>query len=167
MLGSSLKVTVVYLKTGQMGNPGLQSWKGGLDMKVRRALVAALIFMGISGNAIGEQVSSFFLPNLRVNQVSATEFEVLEGPNKGARTYWCRAAFHAQFLLGRKSGRLYISRPFGPAQTASGKRGVSFSLTETSTVSNSVSPSIRQEGTTLLINHALQFCRDSASKSDR
>ena len=135
-------------------------------MMVGRAFAAALALIGAGTAAQADLQGTFFVPQLQVNPVSATEFEVLQGPNEGAKTYWCAAAFHAHFTLGRSEGRLYLSRAFGPARTASGTRGVSFSLAETATTTNAVSLSIRQEGATLLINHALQFCRDSDLEAD-
>lgn len=117
--------------------------------------------------AFANMTGSFFTPRLEVNQISATEFEVLEGLSEGARTYWCAAAFHANFTLGRDDGRLYLSRGFGPARTAQGTRGVSFSLVETPEVRQSIALTLREEGTTLLIGHALQFCRDSDLEADQ
>ncbi|NNE54339.1 MAG: hypothetical protein HKN30_18290 [Sulfitobacter sp.] len=133
----------------------------------RRALAAALLLIGAGTTAKAELQGTFFVPQLQVNPISATEIEVLQGPSEGARTYWCAAAFYTHFTLGRSEGRLYLSRALGPARTASGTRGVSFSLTETPTTINAVSLSIRHEGATLLINHALQFCRDSDLEADQ
>ncbi len=129
------------------------------------AVICAGVVFGSA--AMANVKASLFVPELQVNPISATEFEVIEGQSLGARTYWCAAAFHAQFDLGRTDGRLYLSRGFGPARTASGVRGVSFSLTETETTKDLVSLSIREEGATLLIGHAIQFCRDSDLEADR
>jgi hypothetical protein len=132
---------------------------------VKSAVVSASMILG--GPAVANVKGALFVPELKVNQISATEFEVLEGQSQGARTYWCAAAYHAQYDLGLTSGRIYLSRPFGPARTASGTRGVSFSTTETADAKDLVSLSIRQPGATLLIGHAIQFCRDSDLEADQ
>jgi hypothetical protein len=131
------------------------------------AAVATVIAGVFGGAAMAYIKGSLFVPELKVNQISPTEFEVLEGRSEGARTYWCAAAFHAQYELGLTSGRLYLSRPFGPARTAGGTRGVSFSTTETEEPKTLVSLTIEQPGATLLIGHAIQFCRDSDLEADQ
>ena len=134
---------------------------------LKRLIPALVCSAALVSPALANMKGGFFIPQLPVNQISSTEFEVLEGPSEGARTYWCAAAFHAQFELGASDGRLYLTRGFGPARSTSGTRGVSFSLQEPAGAAESVSLSIRDEGSTLLVGHAIQFCRDSDLEADR
>jgi hypothetical protein len=109
---------------------------------------------------------SFFVPELQVNAISSTDFEVLEGRSEGARTYWCAAAYYARFTLRQDSGNIYLTRAFSAAQTANGTRGVTFSLNTPGTTSQAVSLSISTVGLTKTVDHALQFCRDSDLEAD-
>ena len=136
-------------------------------MAARNVIFGTLLALGTTSIAQANMKGSFFIPELPVNAVSATEFEVLEGPSEGAKTYWCAAAFYATFELGRETGRIYLTEPFGPAQTAGNTRGVTFSLTAPAQTSNPVTLSIEDAGATYSIGHAIQFCRDSDLEADR
>jgi hypothetical protein len=105
-------------------------------------------------------------PRLTVNPISATEFEVIEARGAGAQDIWCAAAYYAEYTLGRDRGRLYVSVPRGPAQTAPGRTGVTFTLREIAEPRTGVSVTVRREGENLPIFHALQFCRNYTIELD-
>ena len=106
--------------------------------------------------------SGFFYsdPRLDVNPISATSFEVIEARGAGARDIWCAAAQYAVTDLGLDRGRLWIEQPRGPARTAQGAKGVTFTTQEMPATSTSYSVTVRTAGANLPVIHALQFCRD-------
>ncbi|NNE54338.1 MAG: hypothetical protein HKN30_18285 [Sulfitobacter sp.] len=119
------------------------------------ALVLALIIAPFSLQARG------FFPDLglQVNRVDARSFEVIEARGAGARDIWCAAARYA-IALGRDRGRIWVAEARGPARTVSGATGVVFTTEAVEGARSSVSVTVRRVGENLLINHALQFCRD-------
>ncbi|MFT6023112.1 MAG: hypothetical protein ACI9PY_001225 [Ascidiaceihabitans sp.] len=109
---------------------------------------------GLSANG------SYVDPQLVVNPVSATQFEVIEGRGKGARAMWCAAALHSIQQLGVQRGRIYVATARGPAETVSGRTGVTFSTQAIGNVAPSPSVTVKHVGENLPVQHALQFCRD-------
>lgn len=101
---------------------------------------------------------------LIVNPVDATAFEVIEARGEGARGIWCAAASYAEERLGQRDGaRLHVLVPLGPASTAPGRKGVTFTTDPTRLPLPPVrgySVSVREQGYTLPTFHARQFCRD-------
>jgi hypothetical protein len=124
---------------------------------MHRFIVAALVALPLMVSAA--QAGRFFSPILTVNPVSSTQFEVIEGHGQGPNGFWCAAANYAIKSLGKTSGRIYVATPRGPSVTVPGATGVVFS-SEPVGSSGSASNSISVAGTNLLVNHAIQFCRD-------
>ncbi len=102
----------------------------------------------------------FFKPDLPVNRVSNTQFEVIEARGEGPNGIWCAAADYAARQLGKTSGRLYIAVPRGPSVTMPGRTGIIFSTQPIADVPGRATNSIREVGANLRVAHALQFCRD-------
>ncbi|MEL7099220.1 MAG: hypothetical protein AAGM84_10370 [Pseudomonadota bacterium] len=114
--------------------------------------------------ALPASAQSFQAENdLTVNAVPGG-FEVIESGSFGARSIWCAASDYAQDVLGvAGTSRLYVLSPRGAAQTAPGRKGVTFT-----TDASAVSPvqtlvlgsSIRTPGSNLSVDHSYQFCYD-------
>lgn len=112
--------------------------------------------------------AGFFKSKLDVNPISRTNFEVVETQSAGPNQYWCAASYYASRTLGKNSGRIYLSTPHGPAVTAPGYSGASFSTEPISGVNGRATNSITEVGANLTVAHALQFCRDNIIEpSDR
>lgn len=106
--------------------------------------------------------SSFaFFDFLDVNPISATNFEVMAGPDEGPRAYWCSAARYVERNLGRPQSRIYIAAGRGPSVTEPGRKAVQFTTVpiEGKDVS-SYSVSIKKVGYNLGSGTALRFCDD-------
>ena len=97
---------------------------------------------------------------LKVNAISDTNFEVIDGPDSGPRAYWCAAALHVENTLGRQQSRIYIAEGRGDSITAPGRKAVQFTTVPFGDVGPSYSVSIRQAGYNLGSGHALRFCDD-------
>ena len=99
---------------------------------------------------------------LAVIPLNPTDFEVIEAYGEGPRGIWCAAAefADARMRMG-KTQRIYIKSGRGPAISAAGRKGVVFTTNAGSvTPVTSYSVSVRQEGLSLPVNHAIQFCND-------
>lgn len=101
-----------------------------------------------------------FATKLTVNPVTAKTFEVIEAYGAGASQMWCAAARYAQERLGKDRGRIYLAEALGPAKTAPGKKGAVFSIDPVPGGRSGGSVSVSEPGYNLLVNHAIQFCRD-------
>jgi hypothetical protein len=125
-----------------------------LKMMAMLATIPATIATGVSANGF------YFDPGLAVNPVNSSQFEVIEGRGEGPRGIWCAASLYALNTLGIDRGRLYIASPRGNSQTVNGRKGVVFSTQVVGAVAASTSITVRQAGSNLPVQHALQFCRD-------
>jgi len=96
-----------------------------------------------------------------VNAVSGTKFEVIQTDGIGPLEIWCAAGYYASKRLGKTRGRVFIDRPLGAALTAPGRKGVVFTINAPAQAESSgrTSLTIEDPGASLLINHALQFCK--------
>ncbi|MEM7522121.1 MAG: hypothetical protein AAF307_13955 [Pseudomonadota bacterium] len=101
---------------------------------------------------------------LQVVPLNGGAFEVIEARGEGARGIWCAAA---DYVLARSGGgngkRLYVKDPRGPAVTAPGRKGVTFTTNPAalgSAPTQSLSITVNTPGVGLPVNHAVQFCRD-------
>ena len=124
-------------------------------MKLVFALAVALLPVASSAG-----IYIRFKPILQVNPVSQTTFEVIEDYGEGARGIWCAAAHFAQFRLGKTRGRIWLADGRGPSRTMPGRTGVLFSTEPVDTGYSSPSLTVRDAGANLLVNHAIQFCKD-------
>lgn len=134
-------------------------------MKVIQFLTLLCIALMLGDGSQATTRGSFFVPDLPVNPVSSSSFEIITNNATGNKNVWCAAAYHAVFALGFSRGRLYIERPVGAALYDPSKLGVVFS-TEVSGAAKVSSTAVDVAGNNLLINHALQFCRDSDLEAD-
>lgn len=111
--------------------------------------------------AAAQFTNALFEPQLPVNALAGSSFEVIEKYGAGPRQIWCAAASYAIDQQGAQRGRLYIVTPRGPAQTVSGAKGVAFSTRDPG---NAPAPgySVTTDvvGANLLLFHAVQFCKD-------
>lgn len=133
-----------------------------------RLFGAAVVLLGF---ALPASAQGYLAVNrLVVNPVAGGDFEVIEARGEGARGMWCAAADYV--LAARGSGnrtRLYVKEARGPAATAPGRKGVTFTTNADRLAvqpSQAVSVSVRQTGQGLPVNHALQFCRDFEEEYD-
>lgn len=101
---------------------------------------------------------------LAVVPLGAGAFEVIEARGEGARGIWCAAADYVIARDGRGGGvRLYVKSPRGPAASAPGRKGVTFTTNAASLSvepKQSLSVTVRTAGVGLPVNHAVQFCQD-------
>lgn len=102
-------------------------------------------------------------------------FEVLSRGGDGPRQVWCAAAEYAQRVQGaRNNQRLFILRGYGPAESARGYRGVSFTLAPPQALAAGPRPgsngnysvSMNTPGFNLSTAHAWQFCKDALETDD-
>lgn len=140
-------------------------------MKQMRAVGFGL-FIGLAAVVVASAATaaskgSFFEPDHPVVALSDGRFEVIETGSDGAKGMWCAAAFHAQFTLGQDSGRLYVARPIGPSPSVAGRQGVVFSTRPVEMTYTGTAITVDQTGANLLMNHAIQFCRDSDLEADQ
>lgn len=134
--------------------------------KIAKHVIAAAVFAGVTGAVqAGGLVVSFVQP-FEVNAISPTQFEVIERGDAGAQDMWCEAARYAGVQLGMTRGRLYIETPRGPARTAQGRIGVTFTTDVPAKSVTSYSVNVRQAGLSLPIFHARQFCRNHIIEPD-
>lgn len=122
------------------------------------ALPAVLIVLPHVSSAFG--FGSRFARFLDVNSISATNFEVMSGPDEGPRAYWCAAARHVENTLGLQQTRIYLAVGRGPSITEPGRKAVQFSTQPVGDNVSSYSISIRKVGYNLGSGHALRFCDD-------
>lgn len=127
---------------------------------MQRIFILAILISGTLPAITSANPYFRFRPLLDVNPVSATTFEVIRGRGQGARGIWCAAAYYAQFTLGVDRGRIYLAEGSGPARTVPGRKGVLFSSRPIEGAFTSSSVTVDQPGASLLVNHAIQFCRD-------
>ncbi|GGX53104.1 hypothetical protein GCM10007385_21440 [Tateyamaria omphalii] len=95
-----------------------------------------------------------------VNQIDGTTFEVIEADAAGGTQIWCAAGIYARNVLGLRGGDLYIAEGRGDAQTASGRKGVTFSTQAVSDAFSSVGQGVRRSGKVFSMAHAYALCRN-------
>lgn len=128
---------------------------------VRFPILAGAVLAVTALPVAAQFVSAFSEPQLPVNRLSNTTFEVIEKYGAGPRQIWCAAADYAIKTLGDDRGRIYVVTPRGPAQTAAGAKGVAFSTQDPGlAASTGYSVTTDIAGANLLIIHAKQFCND-------
>ncbi|MDW4497011.1 hypothetical protein R5H30_03385 [Sulfitobacter sp. D35] len=96
--------------------------------------------------------------------LNANSMEVVERADSGVRDVWCAAADYVRRVLGDpRRARLYLIAPSGPARTAQGRRGTSFTISAEAAgnPSPSYSASLRTVGTNLSVAAAWNYCRDT------
>ena len=93
-----------------------------------------------------------------VNAVSSNSFEVLEKPLVGPAQVWCAAGIYAKRKLGHSRGDVAIVEAYGPAQTAQGARGVTFTTQDVPGAFKDISATYRNVGKTMSVGLATSLC---------
>ncbi|TMM55091.1 hypothetical protein [Sulfitobacter sabulilitoris] len=108
--------------------------------------------------------------SLVINPVNATDFEVVKQIGMGPHEFWCAAASFNEARANRSELLpIYIKRPLGPSQTAPGKLGVLFTLSNDGLPPE---PSLRtvevdQPGLMFKSYQARRYCRDAFTRSTK
>ena len=125
----------------------------------RLRIFAALACSALALPAVADtRLAIGFFPDLDVNPISRSRFEVIEANTAGPRDFWCAAANYVIDDLRINTGRLYIDTARGPAQTAPGRKGVVFTTEAPSNPKTSYSMSVRQENVGFSVAHAHSQC---------
>lgn len=100
---------------------------------------------------------------VKVNPVSATTFDVIEGGGFGPRSIWCAAADYAGTQLGlSNSDRIYVAVPRADSRTAPDSKSVVFATDPVPEAGGFplLFQTIRVAGSSLPTHHARSFCTD-------
>ncbi len=134
-------------------------------MKLGYALVVMVFWTGIAQAAtLGEE------DRMVINRINATDFEVVEGINFGAAEYWCGAATFVERRSKMSAlTEIYVKRPLGPSQTASGVKAVVFTTDASGLPASKerVTLTVKEPGTMLKSVRARQYCRDAFTRSTK
>lgn len=130
------------------------------------ATALALAFVGTAPVA-----QTFKAQNhLKVNPVTAMDFEVIEARGEGATGMWCAAADYSMKRLRLSNAqRLYVKTARGAAATAPGRKGVVFTVDANGLPQpsgRSYSVSTGTVGLSMSLGQAIQFCRDNIIEPD-
>ena len=125
----------------------------------RLRIFAALACSALALPAVADtRLAIGFFPDLDVNPISRSRFEVIEANTAGPRDFWCAAANYVIDDLRIDTGRIYIDTARGPAQTAPGRKGVVFTTQAPSDPKTSYSISVRQKDVGFSLGHAHRLC---------
>lgn len=105
-----------------------------------------------------------------VNKLNSKDFEVIRLQQMATAELWCAAASFVERRLGLpETTAIYVRRPLGPAQTASGRQGVVFTLDGSGLppAQKSLTLTVDAPGTMLKSARAYRYCRDAFTRSTK
>lgn len=134
-----------------------------MSFSVKWAVCTALLVGSAQADTIGEE------SRMKINRISATDFEVLRGPDMGPSEFWCGAGSYVIRRQGLPSSTVvYLKRGIGPSVAGQGSKSVVFSTSATGLTPRTSSVwSTRDIGTAFKSSQALRLCRDAFTRSTK
>lgn len=105
-----------------------------------------------------------------INRISETEFEVIEGMNFGAASFWCGAATYIERRMGQSElTAIYVKRPEAESLTVQGRDGVVFTTSNDGLppAQDRLTLTVDVPGAMLKSAQARRHCRDAFTRSTK
>jgi len=125
---------------------------------MNKLIITILVSVSVAASSAAAQSFARDVIVVPVNGTGGNTFEVVERPLIGPTQFWCAAGIYAKRKLGVQRGNIYIANAYGPAKTAKGGRGVTFSTDEVPGAFTNFTLNYRQQGLTKSVGAALAFC---------